>query len=118
MANRVYNKTGTKANLPALNRGEIAYTTDTRELFIGSSGNKRIIQVKVGTIAIGYCAHLTTPTSNGIAIGSYSLNSQTTATGNLAIGGSALRYNTTGSKDTFCQGDNPKKFTREIVNFL
>lgn len=40
MANKIQLKRGLKANLPALSAGEPGYTTDTRELYIGTgSGN-------------------------------------------------------------------------------
>ena len=35
MASTILIKRGLKANLPILDRGELAYATDTKELFIG-----------------------------------------------------------------------------------
>jgi hypothetical protein len=100
MANRVYNKTGTKANLPALNRGEIAYTTDTGELFIGSSGNKRIIQVNTKNIAIGDSALSSNTTGyNNTALGISALKVNTEGGYNIAIGYEALPKNTTGNEN-------------------
>jgi hypothetical protein len=101
MANRVYNKTGTKANLPALNRGEIAYTTDTGEFFIGSSGNNRIIQVNTKNIAIGDSALSSNTTgNNNTALGVSTLQENTTGYNNTAVGYESLTNNTTGHNNT------------------
>ena len=43
MANIIKIKRGTKANLPILARGELAYATDTNELFIGVLASPTVV---------------------------------------------------------------------------
>ena len=47
MANTIKVRRGTKANLPILNQGELAFTTDTNELFIGDGTTNHEILVGV-----------------------------------------------------------------------
>jgi hypothetical protein len=51
MANLIKIKRGLKANLPALEIGELAFCTDTKELFIGrSDGNSGTENVLISNI--------------------------------------------------------------------
>jgi hypothetical protein len=43
MANTIKIKRGAKANLPILARGELAYATDTNELFIGVLASPTVV---------------------------------------------------------------------------
>lgn len=53
-------KRGPKASLPQLNSGEFAFTTDTRELYIGTSAGNRKIPVEVnGKIPVDEIPELT-----------------------------------------------------------
>lgn len=51
MANTIKIKRGLKTNLPSLELGELAYCTDTKELFIGTASGNEIVHADTSTQA-------------------------------------------------------------------
>jgi hypothetical protein len=69
MADKIIIKRGLKANLPVLDDGELAFCTDTNELFIGSeSGNILLKGTSDGVAPANVTNLAATPSANSVAL--------------------------------------------------
>ena len=108
MANKVYNRRGNKANVPALSKGELAVAIDTGELIVGANEGNVAVQRGVKTAS---CTTAAATAAKDVTLTGYTLSAghflAVTYTNGNTANSPTINVNATGAKQVRLGGSQP-----------